>query len=337
MHYIQQKVLVNLFIPNTLVKFTKNCEKIVSLNLSAIEKHLSIDLSKSVLTRIRRELWDEKEVEVYIKRDDLIHPVISGNKWRKLKYYIEEYFTNGYDAILTFGGSYSNHLDAYAEVCNQLNIQGYYGMQRVPQDKHSTLKRAEAKGIEILKIEKKLWNESQDFWSKQFNKKMLVIPMGGSGRLGQKGCGEIIESLPDWYTVICVGVGSGTTLRGLLTEEFQKNIMGFYPHPKIDELNKRLLIKHPNLLLFGHPTKFGKISSDLIEFGRDFYLSHHIVLDPIYTLKMMNTIDQKIAADNFEKESKIICIHSGGLQGWQGMQEQNQISFEDLDFFKMKN
>ena len=269
--------------------------------------------------------------QVFIKPEYLIHPFISGNKYRKLKYNISAAKKLKNKTLLTFGGAFSNHIAATAYAGKESNFKTI-GVIRGEEleskiESNPTLKFAQSCGMEFLFVTR------EDYRSKsslEFIEILRVrfgdfylMPEGGTNNLAVKGCEEILAKEDDQFDYICCCVGTGGTISGLINSaKSHQKIIGF-PALKGDFLKEdiRKFAKNENweLITDYHFGGYGKIKPELITFINTFKSQHNIPLDPIYTGKMMFGIFDLIEKGFFPKDSKILIIHTGGLQGIAGM------------------
>ncbi|MFP4846935.1 1-aminocyclopropane-1-carboxylate deaminase/D-cysteine desulfhydrase [Winogradskyella sp. PE311] len=276
-------------------------------------------------------LKNEKNVQLYIKREDLIHPFISGNKYRKLKYNIKKAKSINKAKILTFGGAYSNHIAATAWAGKESGlatigvIRGEELEKRI--NENPTLSFAQSCGMQFLFITREEYRNKSNLEFIEILKSKFgdfyLIPEGGTNELAVKGCEEILNDDDSIFNFICTCVGTGGTISGLInTSEKHQKILGF-PALKGDFLQEdiRKFAKQDNwrLILQYHFGGYGKINTELITFINSFKNKYDIPLDPIYTGKMMFGICDLIAKNYFPENSKVLIIHTGGLQGISGM------------------
>lgn len=270
-------------------------------------------------------------VELFIKREDLIHDKISGNKYRKLKYNIKEAKKSGFKTLLSFGGAYSNHIAAVAATGNEFGFKTI-GVIRGDElrgnvNENPTLKYAGSCGMQFKFITRGEYRHKTNVkfiesLRKEFGE-FYLLPEGGTNDLAVKGCEEILDQTDKKYNYVCCAVGTGGTISGLINcSELGQQILGF-PALKGDFLNREI-IKFANksnwqLILEYHFGGYARVDKDLIDFINVFKQETGIPLDPIYTGKMMFGIFDLIKKGYFKKESKILAIHSGGLQGIEGM------------------
>ncbi len=272
-----------------------------------------------------------KNISVSIKREDLIHPFVSGNKFRKLKYNLLQAKDENAATLLTFGGAYSNHIAAVAFSGKEQGfktigvIRGEELASKIQEN--PTLKFAQECGMqfEFVSRENYRLKENQDFISnlKQKRGNFYLIPEGGTNDLAIQGCQEILTDEDAEFVYICCAVGTGGTISGLINSALpHQKVLGF-PALKGDFLQDeiRTFVKNQNweLILDYHFGGYGKINSELVRFINDFYQTTQIPLDPIYTGKMVFGIIDLIQKDYFPENAKILLIHTGGLQGVAGM------------------
>jgi 1-aminocyclopropane-1-carboxylate deaminase len=257
-------------------------------------------------------------------RLDVLHPVISGNKWYKLKYNVQQAQKNGYDTILTFGGGYSNHLVATAAAAHMAGLKsvGFVrGVYVVPTPTLQTCAEYGMQLIPILQEEYKL--KSDAAWLQELQHKYPkahIVPEGGANEWGRAGVAEIADYIDHTYSHVCVSAGTGTTYTGLrnaLPAAIQ--VYGYVPMKGgtylEDEVQQHLLTANCQLFADWHFGGFGKVSDELIAFMNAFYKTTAIALDIVYTGKMMYGIQQQLRQGVFPQDANILCIHTGGLQG----------------------
>ncbi|EDP72240.1 putative D-cysteine desulfhydrase (DcyD) [Flavobacteriales bacterium ALC-1] len=277
-----------------------------------------------------------KSISLKIKREDLIHPFISGNKYRKLKFNLKEAKTLNSKFLLTFGGAFSNHIAAVASAGKEYDFSTI-GVIRgeeleFKKDLNSTLEFAKACGMHLKFISREDYRNktNSDFIEKLKNEfdNFYLIPEGGTNDLAVKGCEEILQLQDETFDYICCAVGTGGTISGIInaSKKHQK-ILGF-PALKNnfiqEDIRKFAAQDNWQLITDYHFGGYGKIKPELITFINRFNKNQNILLDPIYTGKMMFGIFDLIEKKFFPKNSKILTIHTGGLQGITGMNEMLQ-------------
>lgn len=265
-------------------------------------------------------------------RLDVIHPVVSGNKWYKLKHNVRHALDKGYKSILTFGGGYSNHLVAAAATANALGLASVGIVRGVYPELTPTLKDCIAYGMQLVFVTAEAYkHKNDDKWLQELSAKYgspFIIPEGGANEWGREGVMEIGACIPRHYTHTCVSVGTATTLIGLRNAlPATQNVWGYVPMKGGNYIEKEILPLHTSknngLRLFDewHFGGFGKWNDTLIEFMNAFYTEHHIPLDIVYTGKMMYGIKQQLQAGIFPAGASVLCIHTGGLQGNTSVQD----------------
>lgn len=276
----------------------------------------------------------DKGVSLFIKREDELHPVVSGNKYRKLAYNLEEAKRQNKKTLLTFGGAYSNHLVATAAAGFDFGFSTI-GIVRGDElknavSKNDTLQTALNYKMELHFVSREVYRQkaSPSFIEELHQKygDFYLVPEGGTNTLAVKGCEQILTSNDAVFDVICSAVGTGGTISGIINSlnKHQKAI-GF-PALKGDFLQKEVkkyTIPHKNWSLYTNYNfgGYAKVSGELITFINQFKSETQIPLDPVYTGKMMFGIVDMIKKGIFAKGTKILAIHTGGLQGIKGMNE----------------
>jgi len=278
---------------------------------------------------------DEKEVRLFIKRIDKVHPFVSGNKWFKLKYNLLESEKQGINTLLTFGGAYSNHIAASAFAAQEKGLKSIgiiRGEEHLPLN--PTLRFATENGMKLHYVSRSYYREktSIDFLEKlkaQFGD-FYLIPEGGTNELAIQGAAEILDT-NDTQDYICCAVGTGGTIAGIINASNDKQtVIGFPAIKGMDALEKDIKIwtntTNYRIITSYVGSGYAKISIGLVKFINEFDATHNIPLDSIYTGKMMMAILDLVAKDYFPKGSSILAIHTGGLQGNKGMSERLGIS-----------
>ncbi|WP_339752243.1 1-aminocyclopropane-1-carboxylate deaminase/D-cysteine desulfhydrase [Algoriphagus aquimarinus] len=289
---------------------------------------------------LAHSILEEKGIELAVKRLDLVHPEVSGNKFFKLKYNLEKAKKEGKNKILTFGGAFSNHIYATAEAAKAENIEAI-GIIRGERTEplNATLLHAENLGMRLHFIDRNSYrNKSQPQFLATLQKKFgdfYLIPEGGTNELAIEGTKEILDSDDLHFSHVCSSIGTGGTFCGLYSSlsENQKllgfsSLKGEFIHKEIAELLQKNQLNSQGLYeIFTtyHYGGYAKHTQELIDFIWWFYESFGIVLDPIYTGKMAFGIWDLIKNDYFFYSSKILMIHSGGLQGNTGFTQMTGI------------
>lgn len=291
-------------------------------------------------------LMEHHGVFLYLKRDDLIHPEISGNKWRKLKYHAEEFYAGSYDSLLTFGGAFSNHLAATAAFARLAEIPAYGLIRGEEEMDNPTLRFCRTQGMELEGISRSKYQvkDKPEFLEalKILRPNVFIIPEGGKGPQAVKGCAEIRQELEGSYDYFALAAGTGATAAGLLAALEHEQLLvypalkaeGFMVKAIVNQLleyyryyglkGKSLSLIQRELVLRPdyHFGGYAKINEDLIRFMNTLYQSHQLKLDPVYTSKMLFGLLKDIEAGQFKLGAKILVLHTGGLQGIAGMNEK---------------
>ncbi|WP_304143355.1 1-aminocyclopropane-1-carboxylate deaminase/D-cysteine desulfhydrase [Mesoflavibacter zeaxanthinifaciens] len=294
---------------------------------------MSLNLFSSNFLSDNQHVWldDKKNIELSIKREDLIHPFVSGNKYRKLKYNVLQARKENKTTLLTFGGAFSNHIAAVASAgkAEGFNTIGIIRGEELKDkvDTNPTLSFAKSCGMTLKFINRKEYKDksSPNFISNLKDRfgDFYLIPEGGTNNLAIKGCQEILNEKDSKFDYICCAVGTGGTVSGIINaSKSNQKVLGF-SSLKGDFLNKDIskfaTSTNWELITDYHFGGYGKINDSLIAFINKFKSENKIPLDPIYTGKMMFGIFDLIQKGYFKANSKILAIHTGGLQGIEGM------------------
>jgi 1-aminocyclopropane-1-carboxylate deaminase len=276
------------------------------------------------VAELKNLLFTKKGIRLFVKRDDLIHPQISGNKWRKLKYNIEEMRRQNKNVMLTFGGAYSNHILATAAVGKEIGFKTI-GIIRGEEakEKSTVLRFAEQAGMHLHFIsradyKKKTTTEVFYELKKSFGE-FYLVPEGGGNELGVMGCGEIVQEISFGFTHICCATGTGATLAGIaLSLTSGKTAIGFCVHKGNESVEaniKRWTLSAANFHLLNdyHCGGFAKSNEELESFVREFSEEVQIPVEPVYTGKMFYGIFDLLKKDFFPKGSVIVALHTGGV------------------------
>lgn len=274
------------------------------------------------------------ENQLYIKPEYLNNDVVSGNKLRKLYYNLIEAKELNHTTLLTFGGAFSNHILAMASAGSAFGfktigiIRGDELESKI-QD-NVTLRNAQSYGMSFKFVSREVFrnktdNTFIDSLKSEFGN-FYLVPEGGTNTLAVKGCEEILTKADEEFDFICCPVGTGGTISGLINSALpHQKIIGF-PALKGDflqeEIAKFATNKNWELITDYHFGGYAKTNDELITFINQFKRLHRIPLDPIYTGKMMFGINDLIKRGHFPKHSKILAIHTGGLQGIHGMNQR---------------
>ncbi len=306
------------------------------------------DIRKSKLEQIHLSFLNKRGIEMFIKRDDLIHPYVSGNKWRKLKYNVEATLNSQYTGILTFGGAYSNHLLATAVACHHAGLLsvGIVRGEELQGASNEMLQRCTRYGMNLHFVSRNDYNFRNE---KSFQEELLVtypnmrlVPEGGANYHGVLGCMEILPSCEMAFDHVFVAQGTTTTSCGLLLSipaETQLHVVpvlkGFdsrsemksllwnaaFDASLVDELLGNLVSHEEH-----HFGGYGKYSTELLDFMENFYLETAIPLDPIYTGKAMKALYDWVVQEDVS-ECKLLFLHTGGVEGGKTIAEKEKRVF----------
>lgn len=287
------------------------------------EKHI---LYPTPLEKLASPIFDKKGIEVWVKRDDLSHPEVSGNKFRKLKYNLLKAKEHKKDTLISFGGAYSNHIYALAVAANLFNFksEGIIRGNELNENSSPTLTFASKKGMKMHFVTRSDYRNKVDLEARFSDESKFFIPEGGSNQHALPGCSEIMDEVLTKITPthFCLAAGTGGTAAGVLSNKnFKGNIYGF-PVLKnggflIDEI-KGLLNQPIDRLSFFEEYHFGgyaKYNDTLLKFIEDFENEFKLELEHVYTAKLFYGVFDLIEKGHFVTGSKIVIYHSGGLQG----------------------
>jgi len=286
----------------------------------------------SPVHQIKNKLFDEQGINVFIKRDDLIHPIISGNKWRKLKYVLLRAQAENKNHLVTFGGAYSNHLLATAAAAAKFGFKST-GVVRGEEVNNDTLFLCRMHGMNLLFTDRESYRDKPTLFNKYFgdDADAIFIDEGGASAEGTKGCSELVDELSIPYDHIFCACGTGTTAAGIINGivgHQLKTLFNAVPVLKNgeflrDEIGKFLTAPaHFNLHTDYHFGGYGKTEDRLIEFIKQFVASTGILIEPVYTGKMLFAIYDLAAKNYFKPGENILAIHSGGIWGLLGMKDK---------------
>ena len=270
-------------------------------------------------------------ISISIKREDLIHPFVSGNKFRKLKYNLLQAKSEQHTTLLTFGGAFSNHIAAVAFSGKEKGfktigiIRGDELRNKIAEN--PTLLFAQNCGMQLEFISREEYRSKNEIrflenLKQQFGN-FYLIPEGGTNELAIKGCEEILTAEDAEFDYICCSIGTGGTIAGIINSALpHQKVLGF-PSLKGDFLQEEICSfvnkKNWELIPHYHFGGYAKVNEGLIGFINSFYKQNNIPLDPIYTGKMVFGVMDLIQKNYFPAESRILLIHTGGIQGIKGM------------------
>lgn len=297
----------------------------------------------SPLQEVSHPLFSEKGITLFAKRDDLIHPDISGNKWRKLKYNIAVAKHKGVDTVLTYGGAHSNHIAATAAAAEMHGLKSIGIIRALDADlDNPTLSYAQSMGMHIHRVSREEFKnvDSLDYIEsmKSLFGRFYNIPQGGANYYGIQGCMEIMGEIPIEARRIFIGCGTGTTLSGLAIANRGAELYGVSAlkgggfllgevERKVDSVFKdsettKSQIERVHLITNAHFGGYAKIKPELVAFIRSFYAETGIKLDPVYTGKAAFAMAEEAKKKSDRNPEAWILIHTGGLQGIPAMERK---------------
>ena len=283
----------------------------------------------SPVQQIQNKLFDEKGIKVFIKRDDLIHPIVSGNKWRKLKYLLKQAQAEDKTHLVTFGGAYSNHLLATASSAAKFGFKstGYVRGEEVDND---ILFLCRLHGMNLIFVDRDSYRDKPTLFNKHFtgDNKAFFIDEGGASHLAAKGCSEMVDEFTETYDHILCACGTGTTAAGIINGIYNHQLaMQFHGVPVLkdggflkNDIDKFLTTPiNYQLHTEYHFGGYGKTTDELISFIKQFVASTGILIEPVYTGKMFYALYDLIEKNHFKPGSRVLAIHTGGIWGLLGM------------------
>lgn len=280
------------------------------------------DINHIELDRLGKK--NGSEIPLSVLRTDLIHPVISGNKWFKLRFYLDEAVKKGYKTIGSFGGAYSNHIVALAAAAKMSGLASI-GIIRGEADDSPTLQEARELGMKIKAVSRESFKDREEI-IQSFPKQNEIywVEEGGYGMQGARGAATILSAMDcSGFTHILCACGTGTMAAGLImgaadhqkiigisvlknNTALEKSIAGLLP----DALHRKIHCIHDY-----HFGGYAKHPVQLLDYMNDFYQRTHIPSDIVYTSKLFYAAEDLIQKGYFEETANILLIHSGGLQG----------------------
>ena len=293
-----------------------------------------------MLTELPESAAQKRNIRLLLLRDDLRHPALPGNKWRKLKYNLTEARRQGHDALLTFGGAFSNHLAAVAAAGRLYGFRTMGVVRGEPQPAlNPTLAQAAADGMQLRYLDRAAYRRKHE---PAFLAELLratgpayVLPEGGTNALALPGCAELVAELRAEikFDYLCVACGTGGTLAGLLTGlDNQAQAVGVAALKNADFLRDDInaltqaevgkTFSNWTLQTDYHLGGYAAYSPALLDFIRQFQQRHGVLLDPIYTGKLLYAVLDLLEKDFFAPGSTVVAVHTGGLQGWAGFAQR---------------
>lgn len=295
--------------------------------------------------------WPELGVQIDMKREDLLHPQVSGNKLRKLKYNLLNAQADGLRRVATFGGAYSNHIAATAAAAQILGLKSV-GIIRGDElaidvsktlSHNPTLSFAHSCGMELRFVSREVYRQKQHSSFKaqlfaHYGNDLYIIPEGGTNEQAIKGTAEILtQNEKQTYSIIAVAGGTGGTAAGIIESSLPGQEVWVYSALKGDFLKEEIskFTQRTNFKVFSED-RFGgyaKFNAALVAYMNQGYRETGIPLDPVYTSKMMYALEQQVESGVISRETRILAIHTGGLQGIAGFNKRlAQKGMQTIDY-----
>jgi len=271
------------------------------------------------------------EISLTIRRLDLTDPITGGNKWYKLQYNLLQFKKKGFKELVTFGGAFSNHVAAVARTCKLEGINCIGIIRGEPESiKNTTLQRAANDGMKLIFVSRSDYRRKED---PEFLQQLLtgynesyILPEGGSNKYGVMGCMNILQEKDAHFSHIAIACGTGATATGMIHKlkpnqhligfsvlrdgfSLEKSIQDYLSGIKPDNLSQQWHIEHDF-----HFGGYAKTNDELTNFVNDFYIRTAVQIEPVYTGKLFYGLEHLINSGAFEPGSKILAIHTGGLQ-----------------------
>ncbi len=286
----------------------------------------------SPVQEIHNPLYLEKGLRVFVKRDDLIHPLISGNKWRKLKYILSKAQSESKTHLFTFGGAYSNHLLACAAAANYSGLQ-CTGIARGEHVKNEILDKCTDLGMNLIFVDRERYRNKHQVFEDLIgqDEQAFFIDEGGASQEAVRGCEEIVTELNTTYDHIICAAGTGSTAAGILAAIKKKQLkthLHVIPVLKDGAFLKQAIQKYTTsvaplqLHQNYHFGGYAKYNEQLLELIIDYYHQYQILLDQVYTAKLVFGLDDLIRSDSFKPGEHLLWIHTGGKTGLLGIREK---------------
>lgn len=286
----------------------------------------------SPVHQISNKLFDEQGIQLFIKRDDLIHPLISGNKWRKLKYLLKKAANQNKTHLVTFGGAFSNHLLATAAATAKFGFRST-GIVRGEQVENDTLFLCRLHGMHLIFTDRESYRDKPALFDRYFGNdpSALFIDEGGASPEAAQGCTEMVDELTDSYHHIFCACGTGTTAAGIVNGlqqqqlKTQFNAIAVFKNGEFMKAEIDRYLTTPanyNLHLDYHFGGYAKTTPELIAFIKQFVADTGILIEPVYTGKMLYAIYDLAEKGYFKRGDKVLAVHTGGLIGLLGMKDK---------------
>lgn len=299
-----------------------------------------MDFSLAINQKLDLVPFTSANISVHLKREDLVFPLASGNKWRKLKYNLAAFKESNASALLTFGGAFSNHLAAVAALGAKYNIATVgivRGAELAHKSRNPTLATCQQNGMQLFFISREEYRQKEEgktvLGLKKKHGALYVLPEGGTNTLAVKGCTEILTTEDATFDTICCAVGTGGTLAGLAAScKAHQHIVGFQVVKDASIPDRiRTFVPHENWTLVQHPSHRGyaQVSKPLVSFARDVLQKTGVLLDPMYTAPMLFQLAQMIKENAWTLGKNLLLIHTGGTQGIAGFNSRHRLRWPE--------
>lgn len=270
------------------------------------------------------------KITITVKRIDQVHPTISGNKWFKLKYNLIEAKCLGYSQLLSFGGAYSNHIHALAHAAKAFGFDSIgiiRGAELADKPLNPTLTMVQSLGMKLEFVSRADYRRKHtpEFLTEWLTRypNAYIIPEGGTNTLAVKGCEEILsaQDCQSFDAIVCA-VGTGGTFAGLINaSDSNQRLLGFSALKGdflIDDIKQWANNDKQNWTLYSEDEfgGYGRFNDKLLTFIADIKSRYHLPLEPIYTGKAFYRLLAMVEQGEFASASKILFIHTGGLQAF---------------------
>ena len=283
---------------------------------------------KQIVVELLSPLLLSKGVRLLVQREDMNDVDCMGNKWWKLRFNLIEAVRQNQRTILTFGGAFSNHIAATASACNNLGLKSIGIIRGDFTDKlNPTLIKAKNEGMQLQFVDRETYRNKSNVDWKSIYGDCYLIPEGGTNKLAVKSCEEMVSFKE--FDIVCVPVGTGGTLSGVIRSLKPSQVAIGFSSLKggeflNDEVKKYVNTSNWSIQSDYHFGGYAKVSQELVTFMNEFKRDFSIQLEPVYTAKMFYSIFDMIENNNFHPNSTILAVHTGGLQGIEGMNQRLQ-------------
>jgi len=278
----------------------------------------------------------------------LVHPDVSGNKWFKLKYNLEKAIAGGHDTILTFGGAFSNHIAATAAACHLYGLRSIAVVRCEPgSELNPTLSKAKGLGMQLHFVGREVYTQkSSEAFEQQLKEQFghhYLIPEGGNNAAGAEGCKEILRPLEHYDYIFCA-CGTATTFAGLVASAKEgQTVIGISVLKGEEQLaqeaerltgiaiagNQGLMELNAHCISNAYCfSGYARFDQAIVDFKTDFENKYAVPLDHIYTSKLFFAVNDLLKSGRLKSGSKILIVHSGGLQGNRGFEERYHLKLK---------